>query len=949
MTPEQRQRWQRAADIFDAVVELPDAARRAQLDARCADDASLRAQVENMLTADASQTEPFSGEAGRWSDELADQPGESATDWRGRRFGAWQIVNTVGRGGMGVVHEVQRDDDAYQQRAALKLIRLDADSPAVRERFLRERQVLAHLQHPGIATLLDGGFSEDGWPYFVMEYVDGQPIDTWCDARELGLRERVSLFGRVLDAVQYAHRNLVVHRDLKPTNILVTDDGQIKLLDFGIAKQLHGPDAATVGERALTVEYASPEQLNAAPITTATDIWQLGIVLYRLLVGVHPFGIDADTPLARQLQKLDREPEPLTRAAGRASAHTARARGIVPRALGKVLRGDLSRVVRGCLQRNPEHRYSSVEALAEDLHRWSQHRPLRIVAPSRWKVAALWLRRNRAVAAVISSATLAVLIGAGVALWQADVARQHSANAGETLQFLRDTLTAAAPEQAMASHISVRELLDKAREELAKRATVADDVRQPVERMLGDLYQSLGEPQIAVGLYESGLHNVHPRDRDQALRLAATWNDYATALGALERGDASLAAAEHAATLRRRFARTDPQQELLALVGLGYGHYYADHAEQARDLWLQAIAMGDQMRDPPVLSVVEAYYMAAGVEAAVGQQAKAVKLADDAQAYADAHGLPSRSPLRISILRAKAMAELRSGNPGGAETAIREAISIADEVLGGTGDLSSKVYSQLGVILRHQGRLREAIPTQERALSLADHAMPASVGIDLYKLASTYRCLGDYPRALALFASSLAKLDEAGMSVDDITRRRIERDRANCLIAMARHAEADDLLRRLLDSAIRLDGDSSMEYLFVVWQKMLLAQRRADSAAMRSFVQVLEGRVQERFSPDHPVTANFLRAKASLARLDGDLAAAEGLQRDAVEIWRRNASSSVDLARAQSELAHIHFERDDTVQSRTVLAEALAVLREGVLPQEVKRAEAEALALKLGL
>ena len=949
MTPEEQQRKRQAADVFDAVVELADSEREARLEALCVDDVALRAQVERMLAADVGGTEPFAGNATRWSMELAAEPVAQQPDWQGRRIGAWQIVGVVGHGGMGVVHEVRRDDDAYQQRAALKLIRIGADPVVARERFLRERQMLAQLQHPNIATLLDGGFTAGGDPYFVMEYVDGQPIDAWCDARKLGLRERIGLFAQVLDAVHHAHRNLVVHRDLKPSNILVDNEGRVKLLDFGVAKQLQGSDATTIGERALTLEYASPEQLNAAPITTATDIWQLGIVLYRLLGGAHPFGLSHDTPLPRQLQQLGREPEALARAAARVSAETAASRGYHPVALAAALRGDLSSIVQGCLQRAPEHRYPSVDALADDLRRWRAHQPLRIVAPGRWKTVRLWLRRNRVLAVATGSVAAAVLAGTGLALWQADVARGQSANAHEALQFLSDTLTAAAPENAMTHQVSVRELLDKAREELDRRDTAAAEVRQPLQRLLGDLYQSLGEPQIAAGLFEAGLRGVEPRERDEALRLAETWKNYSTALGAAMRGEDSLAAAEQSAALRRRYAAGDAHQELFALIGLGYGNYYADRDGEARELWLRAAALAEGVPDLPLLPVVEMYSMLAGVEADTGQPSEAVRFANKALAYADARGLPPQSPWRINLLRAITAAQLRSGKPDAAEAAIRQAIGLAEDTLGGKGDLSSKVYGQLGTVLRHQDRYREAIVAQERAMQAVVDDTPANIAIDLDKLASIYKNFGDYPRALELFARSLAKLDEAGASADNRTRRRIDRNLANCLVAAGRHAEAEPLLQRLLESVIRIEGMDSMEYIFVAWQQILLAQGKSDARTMESMLPDLRTRASRRFPPGHPVMASMLRAESALAYLQGNLPAAERLQREGMEALRGKGASTVDLARAQVELARIHVGQGKHPEARELLGEALPVLREAVLPQEVRRAEAESLARQLTL
>ena len=395
MNDDQVERRRRALAIFDEVAELAGEDRSRRLDALCGDDGELRRQVQVLLDADAGTAEPFRGDASHWGEALAC---DAATPdaMLGRSIGVWKIVGILGHGGMGAVYAVERGDGAYAQQAALKLIRNSADSPAARERFLRERQILAGLQHPNIATLLDGGISEQGEPYFAMERIDGVPIDRWCDAHALGLRERAVLFLQVLDAVRYAHRNLVVHRDLKPSNLLVDGDGRVKLLDFGIAKQLEGGDVTATHDRALTFEYASPEQLHDAPITTATDLWQLGVVLHRLLSGSHPFGLSRDTPVASQLQQLEREPEPLTRAAAKSSAEQAARRGgHTPATLAQALRGNLARIVQTCLQRDPEARYASADALASDLRAWLDDRPISAARLATSERMRLWLRRNR--------------------------------------------------------------------------------------------------------------------------------------------------------------------------------------------------------------------------------------------------------------------------------------------------------------------------------------------------------------------------------------------------------------------------------------------------------------------------------------------------------------------------------------------------------------------------
>ena len=786
------ERKRRAFDLFKQAVELQGEERARLLDEHCRDDVELRARVQALLAADTAQTEPFAGNAAAWRMQL-DEQGRLATDeaFIGRLVGAWRITGVLGRGGMGAVYRVERSDGAYTQHAALKLIRSSSDSPVARERFLRERQTLARLQHPHIATLLDGGFSGEGDPYFVMELVDGMPIDRWCNQRQLGLRERVALFLQVLDAVQYAHRNLVVHRDLKPSNLLVDEQGRVKLLDFGIAKQLEGGEVTALGDRALTFEYASPEQLHDAPITTATDIWQLGIVLHRLLSGSHPFGLDGDTPLARQLQLLEREPEPLTRAAAQASTDQAALRGgHSPASLARALRGELSEVVQGCLRRKPESRYASADALADDLQRWEQHLPLRIAPPARGERLRLWLRRNRGLAASTLAIALALLVGTGMALWQAREARaqariaeREGANARAALAFLGDTLSATSPENAMDTEVSVRQLLDHARAELDKRGAVDPQVRQPVQRMLGHLYYALGEPQVSADLYAQGLKGQQADERGDALALADDLAGYADALGSLERSKESLAAAHRAASLRARFAPDDLDLRLRSLNSLAAAYYNANDMEQATANWRQVLDIADHLPKPSTDSTVNAYQMLSGLFAFDGEAGKALAMADAGLAFADRQQLPAQSPLRVVLLRARSVALKNSGDLAAAETVIRQAIALQEEHVSKTGSWPASLYNDLGLTLSDLGRYKEAVQALEHsdALEAASGIGPENTAINNVNLAVVWESAGDYAQALSLMDASLASLRKAGLPDDASRVRMTRRSRANTL------------------------------------------------------------------------------------------------------------------------------------------------------------------------
>ncbi len=305
MTPE---RWQQIRELFDEAAVLDGEERAGFLDQACAADAELRREVESLLVSDDRAGTGFLNTPA--IDLTPRSDGAGAPTRVGRRIGAYNIVQEIGRGGMGEVYRAGRADGQYEKQVAIKLVRGGYDTAAVLERFRHERQILASLDHPNIARLLDGGTTDDGTPYLVMELIEGTPIDQYCDAHNLNVRDRLRLFLQVCSAVQYAHQRLVIHRDIKPGNILVTGEGVPKLLDFGIAKLLDpAADAATTVASPMTPEYASPEQIRGEPITTATDVYSLGVVLYQLLTGRSPYPKNTNVPheLARVI--CEWEPE----------------------------------------------------------------------------------------------------------------------------------------------------------------------------------------------------------------------------------------------------------------------------------------------------------------------------------------------------------------------------------------------------------------------------------------------------------------------------------------------------------------------------------------------------------------------------------------------------------------------------------------------------------------
>jgi tetratricopeptide (TPR) repeat protein len=414
MTPE---RWGQVRELLHAAAAVETSVRGAFLHASCAGDPELRAEVERLLA------------ALERSGDFLEPPSQATGELVGTRVGPYLLVERAGQGGMGTVYRAIREDE-YRQQVALKLVKRDIETHELRDRFRHERQALALLNHPNIARLLDGGTTTDGRPYLVMEWVQGSPITEYCSAHNLSLKDRLGFFLRVCRAVAHAHANLVVHRDLKPSNILITNDGDPKLLDFGIAKilspELDGESMPTVIEgRALTPDYASPEQVRGEPITTATDIYSLGAVLFELLTGSRPHRFETRTPpeIERVICAQD---------VARPSAATG-ANGVPAREL----RGDLDNIVLKAMEKSPSHRYSHADALAADILCYLEGRPVSARAGSLWYRTAKFARRNKTLVATAAAIGLSLTAGITAALWEARAASLERARAERRFDLAR--------------------------------------------------------------------------------------------------------------------------------------------------------------------------------------------------------------------------------------------------------------------------------------------------------------------------------------------------------------------------------------------------------------------------------------------------------------------------------------------------------------------------------
>jgi eukaryotic-like serine/threonine-protein kinase len=575
--------WGRLQDLFEEICALDNDRRRLILDQRCNSDPGLRSEVERMVRA--------------FDDERAANA-EARAASAGRHFGAWQTTRLLARGGMGEVWLAQRADGQHEQQAALKILSPYLAAPDSLHRFRRERDLLARLEHPNIARLLDGGMSSQGEPYLVMEYVQGVRLDRYCDEHRLSIERRLGLFLKVCAAVNAAHQYLVVHRDLKPSNILVTAEGEPKLLDFGIAKLIDseaGLEQTATANMFLTPMYASPEILRGQPATVASDIYSLGVVLYELLAGRRPFDAQKLSP-ADLIEAITREDAPrpsLTATSER--GEIAALRDTTPEKLKSTLGGDLDSVALKALAKNPQERYVSAAQLSDDIRRYLDGQPV-IAVQSTWiYVAGKFVRRNRL--AVSAAAVLLLSLTAGIAgtLWQAHIARQERANAEQRFNDARQLanyllfdlydsvgkVSGTMPVQADMARRTL-EYLDRLAAIKSNDAALRLELGQGYLRLgtilgrklglgdtLGNNAKAIETDRKALGIVEPVVRE-HPGDVAARRTLASIQQQLGGALAATGKYDEAFQRLQESAETFDRIAAANPR-DLLSLQDAGHG------------------------------------------------------------------------------------------------------------------------------------------------------------------------------------------------------------------------------------------------------------------------------------------------------------------------------------------------------------------------------------------
>jgi serine/threonine-protein kinase len=708
--------------LFLRALEGPPGERTAFLQALHEQDPSLEGEVRALLEA---HDEP--GLVDSLADRAAPPGLDVPANEPGTRFGPYQVDEVLGRGGMGVVYRAHRADGQFRQEVALKVLPADLLSRRHHDRFLAEREILARLSHANVARLLDGGVDQDGRPYFAMELVEGRTILEYCDDRRASVADRVELFITVCDAVQHAHQHLVVHRDLKPGNILVSEAGTPKLLDFGIGKILDaGGDFAAetqVGLRLLTPAYAAPEQLRGSPANTASDIYQLGILLFELLTGCHPFperrepGSD---PADWERSTLDPTRPSVAATADRdTTSARARARATTHESLGWALRGDLDAIILKALRPDPADRYRSATGLAEDLRRFLEHRPVRARRDSWGYRARLFVRRNRSGLAVTTAGLVGILaFTLGIARESRRTALERD-RAEAVTDFMTELFANADPFRLNRSEIAVRDLLDDGLERLRADGATDARVRASMLSAIGRAYEGLGLSEPATEAFGEALALFRASDGVSAMALsgASARAGYLLSLqGRFDEARPLLAQGDSLLALAGEETETGSRAQVLSRLGTAWMH------------------LGEPDRATGYLEEALAWYLADG----------------------DARDRAAEALGDLAIVRRDL------GDPDSAEVLLRRGVGLREAAWGPGHLWVANSLTSLGAHYFDTGRLSEADSVWRRALEIRRTGLPeghylfGALWVGLGKIAAAQ---GEVDRADSLLARGLETLE----------------------------------------------------------------------------------------------------------------------------------------------------------------------------------------------
>jgi len=812
--------WREALALFERLLALESQNRNQELAGLARSRPDLYPHVLTLLGADRS-AEAYGFLAGDAVTDAGITPAVPATTLEaGTRFGAYQLERQLGLGGMGDVWLARRIDGRFEGVVALKVLHAHVAQSSARERFVREGRILGQLSHPHIARLLDAGATSLGALYLVLEYVEGQPIDRWCDERSLDIPARLRLFLQVCDAVAHAHTHLVVHRDLKPANILVTERGEIKLLDFGIAKLVEAEKSADETEltrlsgRALTPDFAAPEQILGQPVTTATDVYALGILLYLMLSGRRPYRRQHMTTRELERHVLEAEAVPLGRTtlAGDDAAAIAEQRRSTPQKLKRALSGDLNTIVAKALRAEPERRYASAEQLSADVGRHLAGHPV-LAARDTWTYRTQKFVSRHVAGVIVATASLLLLAGFALAMYvQVERTARERVRAEQVSSFLVDLFELSDPYKGRGNEVTARELLDIGTRQVESRFVAQPDTRAELMGTMGRVYNRLGLAGEARPVLEKaleGLVQIHgPAHPD----IAATLNEIGNALAAQGELEAAQTRLQEALQMRRDLLGADAAEVAETLTDLGRVAFERGEQRVAEQYFRDSLALYSRRGLQATPQAAQVMNELASLLVYVGHYREAAGLLEAALKI-DRRAFGEDYPRVIMEIHNLAFVLQMQGQFAAAEPLFRKSNEQLRRVLGPEHPYTIDALSNYGRFLRRKGDVAEAEKVLREVLELnlrVRGPAHANVGTSQVNLGILLHDAGRLSEAEAQFRAALETYTKA-LPPDHTSFAPALSGLGRVLVDQGRAAEAIPLLRRAAQiAAATMPAESPM-------------------------------------------------------------------------------------------------------------------------------------------
>ncbi len=950
--------WQEARGILEGAFEHGPEEWSGFLARACVDNPALRREIDALMEAHWEAGNFLGGPAetsnGDFDEGTSERP---QIQLEGRRLGAYKVLRCIGRGGMGEVYLAVRADDEFEKRVALKLLKPGMATEEVIRRFRTERQILAALEHPNIAKLLDGGETPEGLPYIVMEYVEGKPIDEFCKINSFSIREKLELFCVVCSAVQYAHRNLVVHRDLKPSNILVTSEGIPKLLDFGVAKLLNpellapklDPTATVV--RLMTPGYASPEQARGEVITTAADVYSLGVLLYYLLTEHRPYRVGKLSPVDMLQVICEREPEkpsvviipkedlskPGIDADDKALVAAKRVRARKLAKLKRRLSGDLDNIVLKAMRKEPARRYGSVEQLAEDLCRHIDGRPVLARQPSVLYRLGKFARRHRiglavAVTFVAACLTFGVIMGVQrmEIAQERDKAEEERLRAERVTDLLVGLFEVSDPYKGPEEALDAKYLLAEGARRLEMELEQEPEVQAALLATIGVIYQKLGLFDQAFSLLERALGTRRRIFGERHMLVAESLNDLAIHYQAKSEFDRAEAALVEALAIQHGIVGEDHLETAETLMNFANlfgvkGDYVAAERHLLAAYDIRRDFFGEEHAD-----VADSLHGLAHAKLALGDQEAAEELLHRTLEIRR-RVLSEGSPDIAMTLSALGNVLWERGLNDKAEVMVREALMIAQKAFGEDHPMVANLMRGLATLAKSQGDFGKSESLHLEALRVLreyfgeEHPKVASA---MNNLASLYKEMGSYAEAVELYRQALElKRRKFGGTHPEVALGL--NNLASAVLVLGDPLEAERLYRQSLAIYRERLGDEHKEIARCL-SNLGVALRVGDRVGEAEDYLHKALKMRRRLlGDDHQDVASSLSKLANLYRDQGQFNNAEELYSEALGVHRKiHVGGNLKVALLHSEIALLRQLAGDLIKARQDYQESVAIYRE---------------------